>query len=97
MAKIMIKDLKDCLRIYYSYPEIGTPEIMRLFGVGDSKAWALKKPVQKAQIEAGIIVLDKTCINTELAFKVWGIDVEDIERRLKKLEKLGLCEQEATA
>ncbi len=90
MARIVIRDLMDCLRIYYAYPEIGTKEIMRLFDVGESKAWSLKKPVQKKQVEEQIIVLDKSCVNTELAFKVWGIDIKDIERRIKKLEELGL-------
>ena len=96
MAKTAsIKDLKTCLRIYYTYPEIGNLEIMELFGISRATATLLKKPVRKVQIENGIMVLSKTNIHTETAFKVWGIDVNDIEHRLKKLEKLGLCSQEA--
>ena len=91
MSRLAIKDLKDCLRIYYTYPEIGIKEIKELFGVGDTKACRLKEPVRKKQIEENIMVLDKNSVNTEAAFEVWGIDIEDIERRVKKLEKLGLC------
>ena len=90
MRRLAIKDLKDCLRIYYTYPEIGIKEIKELFGVGDTKACRLKEPVRKKQIEENIMVLDKNSVNTEAAFKVWGIDIDDIERRVKKLEKLGL-------
>lgn len=90
MAKITIKDLKTCLRIFYTYPEIGNSEIMQLFGVGSGTATNLKKPVRIEQIKENVMVLDKHCVNTEVAFKVWGIDVDDIERRVKKLEKLGL-------
>lgn len=90
MARLAIKDLKNCLRIYYTYPEIGTSEIMELFGVGRATATTLKKSVRKAQIENGIMVLDKTTVHTETAYKVWGIDIDDIERRIKKLEELGL-------
>lgn len=89
MARL-VKDLKTCLRIYYTYPELGSAEIKELFGVSDGVATALKKPVREAQIKENVMVLDKYCVNTELAFKVWGIDIEDIERRIKKLEELGL-------
>ena len=68
-----------------------------MFGVGNATATEMKKPVRRKQVEENVMVLDKNCVNTELAFKMWGIDIEDIERRVKKLEKLGLCEQEATA
>ncbi len=93
MAKISIKDLnslKNCLRIYYTYPEIGSAEIKELFDVGDTTATRLKKSVRKKQIEKNVMVLDRHCVNTEVAFEVWGIDIEDIENRVKKLEKLGL-------
>lgn len=90
MAKLAIKDLKNCLRIYYTFPEIGNAEIKELFGVSAGMATALKKPVREAQIKENVMVLDKYCVNTELAFKVWGIDIDDIERRIKKLEELGL-------
>ncbi|MBE7032915.1 MAG: hypothetical protein E7406_01660 [Ruminococcaceae bacterium] len=94
VARIAIKDLKTCLRIYYTYPEIGSKEIKELFGVGDNKVCNLKNLVRKVQIEKNIMVLDKHSVNTETAFEVWGIDIGDIERRVKKLEKLGLYETE---
>ncbi len=95
MAKVAIRDLKNCLRIYYTHPEIGNPEIMELFGVGRATATTLKKPVREAQMENGIMVLDKTNVHTETAYKVWGIDIDDIERRVKKLEKLGFLKEAA--
>ena len=91
MMARLVKDLKICLKIYYTCPELGSDEIKELFGVSDGVASSMKKPVRKKQIEDGVMVLDKYCVNTELAFKVWGIDIEDIERRVKKLEKLGLA------
>ncbi len=90
MAKVAIKDLKNCLRIYYTYPEIGSAEIKELFGVADATATNMKRPVREQQIKDKVMVLDRHCVNTEVAFKVWGIDIDDIERRIKKLEELGL-------
>lgn len=95
MAALKIKDLKTCLRIYYENPEIGIPEIMELFEVGETRACMLKKPVREVQVKENIFVMDKRNIHTETAYKVWGIDIEDIERRVKKLEKLGFL-REAT-
>lgn len=92
-----IQDLKACLRIYYTYQEIGSKQIMELFGVKKVKASNLKKEVREEMARQGKMSFNKNNVNTEIAFKVWGIDIEDIERRVKKLEKLGLCEQEATA
>lgn len=90
VARLAIKDLKTCLKIYYTYPEIGSKEIKELFGVGNNKVCELKDSVRKEQVAKGVMVLDKYSVNTETAFKVWGIDIEDIENRVKKLEKLGL-------
>lgn len=27
-------------------------------------------------------------VNTEIAFKVWSLDIKDLERRLRKIQKL---------
>lgn len=95
MAGIAIRDLKNCLRIYYSCHEIGSPEIKELFGVGTGKACNLKKPVREEMIKRDVMSFNPHSVNTEIAFKVWGIDIDDIERRVKKLEKLGLYEEAA--
>ena len=91
MARL-VKDLRTCLKIYYTCPELGSEEIKELFGVSDTSACIMKKSVRRQQIVENVMVLDKHCVNTELAFKVWGIDIEDIERRVKKLEKLHLID-----
>lgn len=90
MARLAIKDLKNCLRIYYSCHEIGSPEIRELFGVGAGKACDLKKAVREEMIKQKVMSFNPHSVNTEIAFKVWDIDIEDIENRVKKLEKLGL-------
>ena len=32
------------------------------------------------------------CVNTEVAFDVWGIDIADVEKRVARLKKLGMLE-----
>ena len=86
-----ITSIDTALRIYYTYPEIGNKEIRELFGgLGNSTIAAYKRAVQKEQAESGVLTSQAYTINTEVAFKVWGIDVADLEKRRDKLKKLGL-------
>ena len=89
MAKtIMIRDAATAVRIYYSYPELGTQEIMELFSCSHSKAVKLKAPVRELQKERGILTFSVHTVNTQCAFDVWHIDIKEMERRVAKLNKL---------
>jgi len=39
----------------------------------------------------GILSYGANKVNTVIAFKVWGIDVNDLEKRIKKMKELNLC------
>ena len=87
-----IQGIDIALRIYYNYPEIGNSEIKQLFGnVSSSTVSKYKKAVQDKQLEDGVRTMCLNTVNTEKAFEVWGIDVNNLEHRRKKLQKLGLC------
>lgn len=84
-------NIDTALRIYYQYPEIGNKEIRELFGsIGNSTISTYKKAVQKVQAEKNVMTSQICTINTEVAYEVWGINVEDLERRRDKLKALGL-------
>ena len=87
-----IQGIDTALRIYYNYPEIGNAEIRELFGnLASSTIARYKKAVWEKQMEDGVKTMCLHTINTEKAYEVWGIDIESLERRRKKLQKLGLC------
>ena len=73
------------------YPEIGNAEIKMLFGddTSSSTLSKYKKAVQDKQIKLGKKTASANTVITEIAFEVWGIDIKDLERRLKKLQQLG--------
>ena len=50
----------------------------------------LKNMVRVLQDEKEIKTIGQYSVNTELAFKVWGIDISKLERSKEKLNKLGL-------
>ena len=86
-----ITDIDTAISIYYRYPEIGTKEITLLFRKhSKSTIIRLKKIAQKNMIENNVYSIGIYKINTVCAYKAWGIDVEDLEKRRNKLQKLRL-------
>jgi hypothetical protein len=80
------------LRIGLEYTEIGNAEIRELFGrISSSTIVRLKNEARKLQTESDVLTWYPNHVNTKLAFKAWGLDVEDAERRYKKLKALGLA------
>ena len=86
-----IKDIPTAIRIYYMYPEIGTAEMKQLFGEDTSSATIsrYKNVVREKQSERGKKTASANTVITEIAYEVWGIDIRDLERRMKKLQQLG--------
>jgi len=86
-----ITNIDTAIKIYYRYPEISTKEITQLFTKhSKSTISRLKKLAQKKMLEDNIYIFGINKINTVCAYKAWGIDVEDLEKRRNKLQKLGL-------
>ena len=83
-------DIKTAVQIYYTKPEIVTDDIRKLFSVGKSKAQRMKNEIREVMAEKGVKVWLPYSVNTEVAFEVWGLNITDLEARLKKLQKLGM-------
>jgi hypothetical protein len=86
-----ITSIAEALRIYYTYSELGNAEIVALFGrLSSATVVRLKKLVKAEMDKRDMYAYGMYKINTTVAFAVWGIDVADLERRLKKLKTLEL-------
>ena len=86
-----INDIDTAIAIYYKCPEISTKEIVQLFSKhSKSTVNKLKKLAQRRMIEENVYIHGMYTVNTYCAYKAWGIDVEDLEKRRNKLQKLGL-------
>ena len=83
-------DIKTAVQIYYTKPEIVTDDIRKLFSVGKSKAQRMKNEIREVMAEKGVKVWLPHSVNTEVAFEVWGLNITDLEARLKKLQRLGM-------
>lgn len=85
-----LPDMSLALRFYYEKPELTSADIKQLFDVCGATATQKKREVlnEMAKQDPPVRTWQRGAINTKIAYKVWGLNVEDIENRLKKLSKL---------
>ena len=82
-------NIEAAIELYYSQNELGNKDIKRIFGCSDSYVGTLKGRVKKQMAEEGAlpVVFDAQNVNCEYAFKVWGLDIDELEKRYHKLQK----------
>jgi hypothetical protein len=86
-----ITSIENALKVYYSHSEIGNKEIIALFGRRSSATISRLKRIVKCEMTAkGVLSYGASKVNTAIAYKVWGIEVTDLEKRMKKIRELKL-------
>ena len=86
-----ITSFENALHVYYANSEIGNKEIATLFGQRSSATLSrLKRIVRDEMRKRGVFSYSTNRVHTATAFEVWGIDVKDIEKRMKKIKELAL-------
>lgn len=86
-----IAGIEDALRIYYNNSELGNKEITALFGRHSTATISRLKRIAKDDMAVNnILSYGANKVNTDTAYKVWGIDIKDLEKRMKKIRELNL-------
>lgn len=84
-----ITSIDNALKIYYMYSELGNQQITELFGKRSSATVSrLKRAVKDEMSKRDVLSYGLHKINTSIAYEVWGIDVADLEQRMRKLKNL---------
>lgn len=89
MSRPKIVDVEATIRIALTCNYIGNKEIQEMFGHKSSQTLArIKKEVRAVEAEEDIpvVVLNHVC--REVAFRVWGIDVDELIEGYQRLQKL---------
>lgn len=97
MANLQIADLQTVVEVYYNSTVLGTKQIKQIFKCSDSTANRKKREAQLEQEKTGIKPYSRSTVNTRIAYRVWGLDIKDLERRLEhyhKLKEKGVFSQE---
>ena len=86
-----VTSIDNALKVYYENSEIGNNEITELFGKRSSATISrLKRAVKNEMSKRETMSYGLNKVNTKIAYEIWGIDVVDLEQRLKKLKNLKL-------
>lgn len=81
--------VENAVRLYYEKSELTSADIKRLFDIHSSATVTkLKALAREKMIEEKIPARDSRNVNTAMAYKAWGLDISDLEQRLKKLREL---------
>lgn len=89
MRGVQLTDTGRVLEIYWSKSELETADIVELFsGISRTSAAKLKNVARKVMAEQNVKSWSSTGVVTEIAFNAWGIDINKLEQRYKKLQKL---------
>ena len=84
---IQLKDIEQAVILYYDRIELNNGDIRKLFGCGSSTAIKLKKIAMEKAIKENYQRIDARLVPTKAAYEAWGLNIEDLEKRLEKLKK----------
>lgn len=83
-----VADIRAAIELYWSKIEIGTNDICALFGgIGRERAGKLKAWAREEMQKRGTVNFNPMYVNTEVAYEVWGLKINDLERRYNKLKQ----------
>jgi hypothetical protein len=86
-----ITNIETALTIYYKHAEVGNKEIRELFGCRSSATVSRLKRLARAEmITRGVPTFNAYKINTAVAYDAWGIDIDSLEERMRKIKELAL-------
>ena len=87
--------IRRALEIYCDRDSLGNAEIKELFGCCDATAITLKRLARAVREKEGVMPRTSSCVCTDCAFRAWGMDVEAMERKVRRAERLKLNTKEA--
>ena len=84
-----ITDIETAIQLYYERLELSNADIELLFGNHSSTtiAW-LKAMARDKMHENNVPCWNAQRVNTEAAYSAWGLSIDDLEYRYKKLKQL---------
>ena len=85
-----IASVEVAVSMYYEKPWLSNKDIHELFpGISTSTVQRLKNLAREKASELGMMQYNSWCVLTKPAYIAWGLDIDDLEKRLSKLRRLG--------
>lgn len=84
-----ITSVETALQLYYNRIELSGADIKELFGeISNCTIAKLKNKARELMNERSTPIWNAQNVNTEVAFEAWGLNIENLERRYSKIQKL---------
>lgn len=81
------QDIAKAVEFYYSKIELSSKDIRELFGCSKSSSQKLKEIARELMAKEEAFPFSASNVLTDVAYRAWGLDIEDLEKRLTKLKK----------
>ncbi|MBD5128658.1 MAG: hypothetical protein HDT43_01850 [Ruminococcaceae bacterium] len=86
-----ITSLQTAIRLFYERTELNNSDIEQLFGkLSSATVSRLKNKARQRMVELGTPAWNSNCVNTRVSYEAWGLDIQDLESRYKKLKELAV-------
>ncbi len=90
-----ISSLETAIRIYYERTQLTNADIKQLFGAkANTTIVKLKEAAREVMRQENAPMWNATSVDTESAYKAWGLNIADLERRYRKLAALNLRKEQ---
>ncbi len=86
-----VRDLETAIRLFYEKNELAPKDVKEIFGCSAPMAAKLIRRGQEEMELSGAPYWNLRNVNSECAFRSWGLDIGRMERALARLRKLGLA------
>ncbi len=84
-----ITSVETALQLYYKRIELSGADIKELFGeISNCTIAKLKNKARELMRERNTPMWNSQNVNTEVAYEAWGLNIESLERKFAKLQKL---------
>lgn len=85
-----VQNLGFAIRLYYEKVELSVADIVHLFGCAQPTARKLRLRGREEMASSDTPSWNEQNVNTECAYRAWGLDIEKMERNLQRLRRLKL-------
>ena len=81
-------NIEKAVELYYSTTEIRVKDIAEMFSASVGMAQKLRRIAKEQMLEEDKKCMESRAVLTDVAFRAWGLDIAELEKKLDKMYRL---------
>ena len=81
-------NIEKAVELYYSTTEIRVKDIAEMFSASVGTAQKLRRIAKEQMLEEDKKCMESRAVLTDVAFRAWGLDIAELEKKLDKMYRL---------